>query len=641
MILALLFLMAGAASAAQVDVYLRAGASSLTLPDGAGGTRDIPVWGFALDSGFGAGDGAITLPGPVLRAREGDTLRIHLDNDLSEPVSLHIIGQKLTNNAGPVWSSPNNTSVTGTGSRGAGDFTSRVRSFSHETGPGNSTQVDYVFDGLKAGTYIYQSASNPAKQVQMGLFGVLVVQAASTPADSNVAYTGMGYDRELILVFHDIDWELNDAIRAGTYGAVAGATFTSSIYRHPTYFLINGKVWPDAGLDPVNTEPVDPAGERVLLRFVNAGLNTYVPQLLGASIRAVAEDGMRYLYAKETYGIELPSGKTVDAFLQSASRQRVPVYDARLNLTNANQSPGGMLAFISTGTTAATPVAYPDSYTTAEDTQLIGTSVLANDTPATGLTAQLVSGTTNGALNLAADGTFTYAPNANFNGSDSFSYRACSGATCSIATVASITVTSVNDIPTATPDSYSVQAGSTLNITAPGVLANDTDVDGDTLTVSTTPVTAPTKGSLALNADGSFTYTPTVAGPDSDSFVYSINDGNGGTAQATVTITITAAGANQPPVAVNDRATTSLNTPVTIHVIANDYDPDGTIDPASITITTSPNRGGTAIPDSDGTVVFTPQNNYQGVDTFYYTVRDNGGAVSGPARVQVQIKRGR
>ncbi|MDH3793206.1 MAG: cadherin-like domain-containing protein, partial [Rhodospirillales bacterium] len=132
------------------------------------------------------------------------------------------------------------------------------------------------------------------------------------------------------------------------------------------------------------------------------------------------------------------------------------------------------------------PVAVDDAYATDEDVVLnvAAPGVLGNDTDADGdpLSAVLDVGPANGTLALNGDGSFTYTPNANFNGPDSFTYHANDGAADSnIATVA-ITVNAVNDAPVAVDDSYTTTEDTALSIAAPGVLGNDSDVDGDPLT---------------------------------------------------------------------------------------------------------------------------------------------------------------
>ena len=100
--------------------------------------------------------------------------------------------------------------------------------------------------------------------------------------------------------------------------------------------------------------------------------------------------------------------------------------------------------------------------------------------------------------------------------------------------VVSFTITPVNDPPVANPDAYVVAEGAALNVVLAGVLANDTDAEGDTL--ATSLVSGPMSGSLILNADGSFIYTHNGSETTSDSFVYRADDGNGGTDTATVTM---------------------------------------------------------------------------------------------------------
>ena len=154
-----------------------------------------------------------------------------------------------------------------------------------------------------------------------------------------------------------------------------------------------------------------------------------------------------------------------------------------------------------------------DAYDTAEDLRLdvVAPGILGNDDDVDGdaLSAVLVTGPTRGTLTLEASGAFSYSPNANQSGADSFTYRAVdpSGTSSAITTVA-ITVAAVPDAPVAANDSYTVANTATLNVAAPGVLANDTDADGDTL--SATLVTGPAVGTLTLNANGSFSYDAAV-----------------------------------------------------------------------------------------------------------------------------------
>lgn len=188
------------------------------------------------------------------------------------------------------------------------------------------------------------------------------------------------------------------------------------------------------------------------------------------------------------------------------------------------------------------PVAAADSFSVDEDGLLTipAPGVLENDSDADSdpLTALVIAGPSHGSLILNPDGSFTYTPSANYNGTDSFSYKANDGLIDSTPATVSITLSSVNDPPVAASDAYSTNQNTALAIATPGVLGNDTDDDGDSLTASV--ATGPSHGSLILNSDGSFSYTPSINFIGGDSFTYTASDGNGGTTTGTVTITVQA-----------------------------------------------------------------------------------------------------
>ena len=188
------------------------------------------------------------------------------------------------------------------------------------------------------------------------------------------------------------------------------------------------------------------------------------------------------------------------------------------------------------------PTAADDAYSTAEDTArtVAVPGVLGNDSDPDGnpLSAVLGSGPSHGTLTLNANGSFTYTPAANYNGSDSFTYRASDGsATSNLATV-TLAITAVNDAPTAADDAYSTAEDTTQTVAAPGVLGNDSDPDGPPLSAEL--ASPPSHGTLTLNANGSFTYTPAANYNGSDSFTYRASDGSATSNLATVTLAITA-----------------------------------------------------------------------------------------------------
>jgi len=270
------------------------------------------------------------------------------------------------------------------------------------------------------------------------------------------------------------------------------------------------------------------------------------------------------------------------------------------------------------------PVAVNDAGTTNEDTA-VTISVLTNDSDLEGqaLAVTAVTQGANGSVTLNA-GSVIYTPSANFNGADSFTYTISDGNGGTANATVSITVSPVNDNPVAAND-----AGTTTEDTAVtiSVLANDSDLDGDSLSV--TAVTQGAKGSVTFNA-GSVTYTPNANANGSDSFTYTIGDGNGGTATATVSITISAV--NDNPVAANDAGTTNEDTAVTISVLANDSDLDG--DALSVTAVTQGAKG--SVTFNAGSVTYTPNANANGGDSFTYTIGDgNGGTATATVSITI------
>jgi len=268
------------------------------------------------------------------------------------------------------------------------------------------------------------------------------------------------------------------------------------------------------------------------------------------------------------------------------------------------------------------PTAAGDSYTTPENTALIvgAPGVLANDTDADGnaLTAILVAGPASGALALNANGSFTYTPAANFTGAASFTYKANDGSLDSNTATVTITVTAVNDAPAAAADAYTTPEDTALTVAAPGVLGNDTDADGNALTAIL--VAGPAGGALALNANGSFTYTPAANFTGAASFTYKANDGSLDSNTVTVTITVTAV--NDAPAAAADAFSTPKNTALSVAapgLLANDADPEGG---ALTAILVAGPAGGILALNGNGGFTYTPAANFTGIASFTYKAND-------------------
>ncbi len=266
------------------------------------------------------------------------------------------------------------------------------------------------------------------------------------------------------------------------------------------------------------------------------------------------------------------------------------------------------------------PVARDDSYTTTEDIDLVipAPGVLGNDNDPDSdpLAAALAVSPTHGTVVLNADGSFTYSPDPDYYGADAFTYTASDGYLADTAVV-TIDVSPVNDAPVAADDAYAAPEDTPLAVPAPGVLGNDSDPDDDPL--SAVLEAGPAYGDLALNADGSFIYTPTLNWNGTDVFTYTASDG---ALTDTAVVTIDVSSVNDGPVAADDAYTTTEDVSLVVAapgVLANDIDPDA--DPLTAMLSVPPTHG-TVTLNADGSFTYTPDLNYDGADAFTYAASD-------------------
>lgn len=281
------------------------------------------------------------------------------------------------------------------------------------------------------------------------------------------------------------------------------------------------------------------------------------------------------------------------------------------------------------GVTNQPPVANNERYSVNEDETISG-NVLDNDVEPDGQVITfdaIVLQPLNGKLSIDVAGNFTYQPNANFNGSDSASYRIkdTEGAT-SQATVV-FDVLAVNDNPNAADDTYGVDVEGKINATQTNLLLNDSDIDGDTLQISTTPVSPPQRGVVVINSDGSFAYQASGVLLESDQFVYQVSDDAGGIANATVNILPN--GSTLPPVAVNDSYQIDEDNTLVISttnqgILANDSDPNDLAIELVETLLIEPQNGRLNLA-LDGTFTYIPNSNFVGIDQFQYQIKNSAG----------------
>ena len=273
------------------------------------------------------------------------------------------------------------------------------------------------------------------------------------------------------------------------------------------------------------------------------------------------------------------------------------------------------------------PVAINDSFEINEDTTLVvvsTNSILNNDTDPNGfdltLNTTLIKTTSHGQLNLSEDGTFTYIPDTNFYGLDDFKYEVVNTLGEKSQAFVSIIVKPIADIPTANNDSYQIDEDTILDISAEeGLLANDLNIDGAELTINQSPLVRPQQGSVLLNADGSFIYTPNINFQGLDTFTYQVINASNKTSTAQVNITVNAI--NNAPRAINDNVQTNSETSLEIYVVSNDMDIDGD-DLKLISASISAEFGFVTFNTSSNSILYSPLPTFGGVATINYTISD-------------------
>jgi outer membrane protein OmpA-like peptidoglycan-associated protein len=276
------------------------------------------------------------------------------------------------------------------------------------------------------------------------------------------------------------------------------------------------------------------------------------------------------------------------------------------------------------------PVAANDVFSVQFGSVSNSLDVLANDSDPDGdvLSLTTVTAPQHGSATVSGNRVI-YTPASGYSGGDSFSYSISDGKGGSASAIVTITVQGPpNRPPAAANDTYTVDQNSSP--TALNVLANDSDPDGDTLTISS--VGTPAHGTAMISGNR-INYAPAAGYAGADSFTYSIADGRGGTASATVSIAVQAVVLNRPPIAQNDSFTVNQDsTANSLNVLANDSDPDG--DTLTISTVTAPAHGTAVI--AGNRVNYAPTPGYTGSDAFTYTISDGkGGSASATVAIAV------
>ncbi|MFT3894359.1 MAG: multicopper oxidase domain-containing protein [Anaerolineales bacterium] len=297
----------GGGGSASFDLYAVTGSTNLP-----GLSSPVMVWG------YNTADAPVSQPGgPTLEVNQGDLVTITLHNQLSEQTALLLQGQSI-----------------------APDLVGA---------PAGGTQT-YTFRANKPGTFLYEAGllPNAQHQVAMGLYGALVVHSSTASQAYDSAATA--FDAEQVLVLSELDTALNNSADP--------STFDMRLYS-PKYYLINGKTYPDTASISVT------AGDTVLLRYVNAGMQAHAMSTLGLSQTIIAQDGSPYDFSHTVTSETIATGQTLDTLVTiPAAGTQFPLYDASLYLRNNTGNGtfaglGGMMTVLTTGTVTTSDTTGP------------------------------------------------------------------------------------------------------------------------------------------------------------------------------------------------------------------------------------------------------------------------------------------
>ena len=268
------------------------------------------------------------------------------------------------------------------------------------------------------------------------------------------------------------------------------------------------------------------------------------------------------------------------------------------------------------------PIASGGSANAVEDTVLNGTLPVASDPDGDAVSYLKAINPAHGAVVVNANGSFTYTPNADYNGSDSFTFSVNDGKGGSNTYTESLTITAVNDAPVAANGSA---AGNEDTPIAGAALASDVD----TFALIFSVVSQPANGAVAMAGNGSYTYTPNLNFSGNDSFTFRANDGTSNSNTATISITVTAV--NDAPVATPGTLIGNEDTAMAATALATD------VDSATLTfaVVNQPAHGSVSMA-ANGGFVYTPSLNFNGTDTFTFRAND-GLADSNAATISITV----
>jgi len=319
-LVALLLLVPASGALAQIDgltgntFNLTAKTGHIITPDAA----SMMIWGYADDS-----TGQVQIPGPTLIVNQGDHITVNLHNTLPEAVSIVFPGHQVTASGGV-----------------AGVLTNEV--------PGNDavTQVTYEFDATEPGTYTYYSGSHSDLQVEMGLYGAIIVRPAGFDPAAPTAYgdARSAYDYEFLILQSEMDYAIHHQVELSLLADPLVPPVIDTAAYHPTIWFLNGRPGPDdlapAGaawlpVQPYNCLPRGNPGKRVLARMIGAGRDSHPFHTHGNNFDLIARNGRL---------LESAPG------MSKAATELGPVPDLAVSDYTQTTSPGGTYDTIYTWT---------------------------------------------------------------------------------------------------------------------------------------------------------------------------------------------------------------------------------------------------------------------------------------------------
>jgi hypothetical protein len=444
---------------------------------------------------------------------------------------------------------------------------------------------------------------------------VATAQSASTNEDTSVALTLAGTDVDGNPLTYSV-------VQAPTRGTLSGTapnlTYTPSAnYHGPDTFtfrvndgLANSAVATvSLTVQPINDAPI------AVAQNVATDEDTALPITLTGT--DVDGDSLSYTVVQAPTRGTLSGTAPNLTYTPSADSNGSDTFTFRVNDGQVNS------AVVSVNLTVRpvndAPVATAQSVSTNEDTG-VSITLAGTDVDGNPLTYSVVQAPSRGTLS-GTPPSLTYTPSANYNGPDSFTFRANDGSTSSPVATVSLTVQPVNDAPLAVAQNVATDEDTALPITLTG-----TDVDGDSL--SYTVVQAPSRGTLSGTAPN-LTYTPSANSNGSDTFTFRVNDGQ--VDSAVVSVNLTVRPVNDAPVATAQSASTNEDTGVSITLAGTDVDGN----PLTYSVVQAPTRG--TISGTPPTITYTPSADYHGPDTFTFRAND-GLANSAEATVSLTVR---